>query len=692
MNRWFINVKVDREQRPDIDHAYMLARQLLSGTGGWPNNVFLTPDLKPFYAGSYYPPTRDEHGRAGFPEVMRSIHEAWTERRQDVLAIAEQLQATLAQVNRGQAENAASVSIDPARWTNDAIRAVLMRFDTLQGGFVNAGSPTKFPQSPTLRLLLDAHARHPDPTLAEALTETLDAIAYGGIHDHLAGGFHRYSVDPDWSVPHFEKMLYDNAQLLAIYARAHAAFEKPLYRFTAERIARYLTTRMMAPSGAFYTAEDAQVDGVEGASYVWTAEQIGRVLDAPTSQRFLSVYALEPLEHSPAARRAAAGPIDDDGAVLRVRLPLDLALSASGYTHIVPLLESLETAREALLAERDRREPPLRDNKLSVDLNGLAIDGFAAAGVALNKPEYVSIAARAAEHLWSTAYDRRNGALYHQVFSDTPSGAGFLTDYALFARGLLSLHAATGDRIWHARAMRLSDALLARFAERNGRLRLSDAARELPIEPQEHGDVAMPSGVSTTVAVLTALAALPQGERYAHAGARVLRAHAHSIAERPDAWPTALTALSAPRATTLLSALERTRADESDPPVLETTADKIALAALADTAASTITITIGVDDGFHINANPASLDYLIPTTLSFDELTPDAVAYPPARRFQPSFTTSSLAVYDGRITIVASFPPEALAHMPRVGAKVTAQACSDTVCLPPSTVEVAVTE
>jgi uncharacterized protein YyaL (SSP411 family) len=365
--------------------------------------------------------------------------------------------------------------------------SLLGSFDPLSGGFSAPSSPSKFPQSPVLLLLLAEYEKTKDDSVKQALTETLDAIAYGGIQDHLAGGFHRYSTTPDCSVPHFEKMLYDNVQLLRVYAQAYALFGKPLYKHTAVNTAHYLRTRMMTPSGALYAAQDAQVDGVEGASYVWTAEQITAVLGEQQAQRFFSVYSLEVVPHSSAAKRAAARPIEEGGAVIRVRRPTQKALTENGQDNIVKLLESLAPERAKLLMQRDQRRAPLRDDKLSVYLNGLAIDSFAMVGKALNNADYIAVAKRTAQHIWAVAYDENKGELFHQIFDGKASGRGLLADYANFARGLVSLYTVTGEAIWHQRAQLLTDALLARFASPQGRLRMTLAADELPLQPQEHG-------------------------------------------------------------------------------------------------------------------------------------------------------------------------------------------------------------
>src|SRR5882672_10708556 len=273
MNAWFVNIKVDREQRPDIDRLYVAATQEMTGRGGWPNNVFLTPDLKPFFAGSYFPPHDDAFGRPGFDSIIRSIHASWAQDPTRMRQTAEKLIATLR--DREAAPATGSEPIDSRELLERALAAWAKRADSESGGFGAAKGP-RFPQQPVLSLLM----ADPGRNQIGLLTRALDAMAAGGIYDHLAGGFHRYAIEPTWSIPHFEKMLCDNAQLLAIYAKAFVLTGDPHYRVVATEVAEYLTKRMMAPEGGFYTAEDAAVNGQEGWSYLWTRQEIVAVLGA----------------------------------------------------------------------------------------------------------------------------------------------------------------------------------------------------------------------------------------------------------------------------------------------------------------------------------------------------------------------------------------------------------------------------
>ena len=627
----------------------------------------------------------NERRQPGFPEVLETIHRVWTERRPDVLNIAARLQAAIEKSLDQPASQSSQVPVVPGLWNESAVRALLKSYDSRNGGF-SARSRIKFPRAPTLELLLAHYSRSGSRPVAKALGGTLDAIALGGIQDHLAGGFHRYSTDPQWSVPHFEKMLYDNAQLLALYAEAYVAFGSPLYRYTAGRIADYLVTRMMAPQGGFYTAEDAQVDGVEGVSYLWTREQIVAVLGADAAARLLDIYTLVPVPHSAAARRAAGRPIPEGGAVLRIRLPAGEAVGKLQHREVVASLKEQAPARAALLAERDKRVAPLRDEKLTVELNGLAIDGFARAARALGEPRYADIARRAAERMWSETFDERSGKLAHQVYRERSSGGGFLADYAQFARGLLSLHSATGEAVWLERAMRLADVVLERYIDDQGGLRFTLHENELPARLQDYGDDDSPSGTSNMMWVLVALAKATGERRYADSAVAHLRRYAPMVGRHPSSWPTFLTSAQMPAAQPMViaanSPLTVQAEGSTDPQSLPVTANFVRVSTRRDAAASQLVLTIHVVGGYHINANPATLDFLIPTSVAFDGEGPEHIRYPVSKKFKPEFEKTVLDVYQGEATIVATFQRGALA---RAGAVVvTAQACTDKVCLPPS--------
>jgi uncharacterized protein YyaL (SSP411 family) len=680
MNQWFINIKVDREERPDIDRIYMLATQILTGRGGWPNNVFLTPDLKPFYAGSYFPP-QDREGRPGFKRVLETMHRAWSDDRAKVLASADRVYQALQQAARGM-EASGSPPPAPRQWLAAALAEAGSRYDDFDGGF-SGGGVTKFPQSPLLSMLLaastpeartDIGKSQPEAKARRMATATLAAMADGGLMDQLAGGFHRYSTEPSWSVPHFEKMLYDNAQLLSLYAHAYALTREPLFRQVALRTAHYLTTEMRAPEGGFYSAQDAEVNGVEGVSYLWTRRQIETVLGKSDAGRFMKIYTLTTMPEG------FAGHPQAEGGVLRVYSQRFAKLAKANPQ--ASALDALRPLREKLLAARAKRPQPARDEKIVTATNALAIIGFADAGRWLNDPALTRTALGAATWIWRHAFDPASGELVHQFFAGHPGNGGFLDDYALLGQAFLTLHRQTGDAVWLSRARQIAEAMLKRFDRGAGRLADTPSRTDLLVEPPAEGDSVLPSGQSSAIGLLLELSVVTGDSRYAAVARRVLSSLAAQIAAQPSSWGALLAPLSRPQ---LVAALEKAPLAQT---ALPDSADRIrAQARLAKTKTGTdLIVTIAVDPGYHINANPASDASLIPTQLTLAGYPDIKVDYPAAQRFKAPFAPQGIAVYHGRVTLLGHLPP-APAGRPSV-ANLRIQACNDEVCLAPATIAV----
>lgn len=663
MNRWFINIKVDREERPDIDALYMLARQIITGNGSWPNNVFLTPDLKPFYAGSYFPPADDPEKGAGFPSVLKTLHDSWVHERPQVNAVAEEAFSDLKDASQ-RATHDVATSMDVRGWLTDAGDTLLQQADHRHGGFTDSGG-TRFPRSPELGLLLTDYRVTGNEAALGAVRQTLDAMAYGGIHDQLGGGFHRYSTEPTWSIPHFEKMLGDNAQLLGLYARMFQLTAQTSYRDQAFAIAQYLGRDMIAADGGFYSAQDAEVGGVEGASYLWTRAQIAAVLGASETERFLQAYELTAMPE-PRASTAASAPLtsDDPAGVLRVRLPVD-GTDAS---------DIFAADRARLLAVRAQRPQPARDEKILSGLNGLAIGALAQSGQLLQQPQYIVMARLSAQRIWSLAYDPRRHSLQHEIFEGRAQTAGFLQDYALLGTGLLQLAQATGDDIWRQRARMLADDMLHRFARTDGSLSGTADEATLLVPIADDGDTDIPSGTSAAIELLQLCSTTFKDARYANAAYRAARPFSGRVARQPASWPATVVALNE------LADTDARRAFH-----VPVTADHVRVSARSSPGDGTrIDVTLQVDEGYHINANPASIDYLIATAVSFSPLKPSKIVYPTARRFQSAFAPEGIDVYEGAVTLSVSFPPETAPTLHAAAGVVSAQACDAQSCLPPS--------
>ena len=689
MNAWFVNIKVDREQRPDLDRIYMLATQIMTGRGGWPNNLFLTPDLKPVFAGSYFPPHDDDFGRTGFSTILRTINQVWTTDRKRLTDIGDRVHASLQDYQR-QSVAGTQRSLNPDAWLASAAEALSARADKRHGGLISSGS-TKFPRAPALDLLLAHYRIHRDPALLDLLARHLDAMAFGGIHDHLAGGFHRYTVEPSWSIPHFEKMLYDNAQLLKIYAEAFAITKSLHYRVVADDVAGYLTRRMMSVEGGFYTAQDSEVKDKEGASYVWTRPEIVSILRGKSAERFFDVYALAPMP-APGVTESldVKKPGEEDG-VIRIRLPIAQTLKKTQFTDLVKMLASTRSLRQELLQARDRRPQPLRDDKIIVGLNGLAIEAFAVAGRLLGNPEYVSIARRSADYIWAVAYSAKSESLKHEIFRGRVQIDGFLDDYALLGRACMSLYGVTRQRVWLDRAEKLGDALLKRFLRPDGTLLTSTSGKDLLITPLDDGDNAQPSGTSATVELLLRLARTTGKTAYAEAAGKIVRRLSGQLDSQPHAWSTLVVAANASKFEPSIAALGKGVSakvqaggqPEFKPPV---TADHVKVSAKVSAAGDhyRIAVTLNIDRGYHVNANPASFPYLVPTRVSLDGITPISVDYPTSIMFKPKFARDGIKVYEGSPTIVIKVAKKDLPKKGNLRANVTAQACDDQVCLPPS--------
>jgi uncharacterized protein len=662
MNRWFVNIKIDREERPDLDKIYMLARQLLTGSGGWPNNVFLTPDLKPFFAGSYFPP-EDREGVNGFPTILRLIHQDWEESAAGIKQAADQVYAALSRIHDTGGKPASVLRIRPADWVATARDQLLEQRDKVHGG-LDGGHGTKFPQPPVINLLLTDYRLNGTPESLQAAGEMLDAMAHGGIHDHLGGGVHRYSTEPTWSVPHFEKMLYDNAQLIGLYADYYAITRQPLARDMAVDVAGYLARQMTAPDGGFYTAEDADIDGKEGETYVWTRAEIVNALGPTDADRLFGLYKLTPLPNEP----GGAG-------VLRVRR--DQTSSEKGGAGLTRRIAELAPLRAKLLEAREKRPRPARDDKIVVAFNGLAIAGLARAGKTLGEPQWIASASRAAEALWQSAFDEKSGRLRRHLFQDRAAGEGFLDDYALLALGFLALGEATGEPVWHARAEALGAAIMARFVKPNGLMVTSTADSHLILPALDLDDHEMPSGTSAAYALLAQLG--KTDARFAEAATRILARNADKVQLAPAAWAS-LTAYAALYGQSV----------EAKPGILLDSAAHVQAtahgASLADR--DEIVVTLTIEPSYHVNANPASADYLIPTAVTVPGAPGAKIAYPPGHTFKPKFSPEGISVYEGSVVITGELPKGELASAASAPLQIEVQACTDEICLPPATLSI----
>jgi len=522
LNGHFVAIKVDRELRPDVDAVYLSAVQAMTGSAGWPLNVWLTPDREPFYGGTYFP-REARGGRRGFGDVLRALTETWREERAQLQLVARDLRAAV-EADLGVPPATSSGLPDAADWRR-AVERHAARIDPEWGG---VGRRTKFPATVPVRMLLRYQRRSGDDRARDLALLTLDRMAAGGLRDHVGGGFHRYATDPRWRVPHFEKMLYDNALLARAYLEAYEATGRPRYRAVAEETLDYAAREMRGPGGGFYSATDADSEAPdgesrEGAYYTWTEAELAAVLDGPVLSLVRDHYAITP-----------EGDLDGRN-VLRIGRPLEELAQASGEA-----LATLEARRDAALATlrraRARRPPPLRDEKQLAAWNGLMISAFARAAFALERDDYADVAVRAAEHVLERLHDPATGRLQRVALGEKTGGPAFLDDYAFLIAGLLDLHEVRPEPRWLARALALQSVLDRDYADPAGGYFAS--AHEGPrwierVKPSRDG--ATPSGTSVTALNLLRLAALTGDAEPAGAAARLLSTFRPLLRESPTA-------------------------------------------------------------------------------------------------------------------------------------------------------------
>ncbi|HSG47811.1 MAG TPA: thioredoxin domain-containing protein, partial [Longimicrobiales bacterium] len=464
MNRAFVNIKVDREERPDVDGIYMRAVQALTGRGGWPMTVFLTPDGTPFYGGTYFPP-EPRHGMPAFRQVLGAVAEAWRNRRDEVLRNAGQLTDALARSAREADPGSGAFAGDGvpgAPLVSHAVRHLDSRFDPAHGGF---GGAPKFPQPVTLEFLLAAGIWQGEPRAVEMVVHTLRSMAAGGIRDHLGGGFHRYSVDDRWLVPHFEKMLYDNALLARLYLDAYRVTGEEGLRKVCVETLEYILGDLRAPSGGFYAARDADSEGEEGLFYLWTpaeVEDAAAGLDPQAVRLFLRLYDVAP-----------GGNFEGRSILHLPHAPEAVARSAE--MSLEALRESVAAVADALRQARASREHPFRDEKVICSWCAFTVRALAEAGAALDRSDFLG-AAVAGGGFMAEAMVGDGGLL--RIWTDGEAKIpAFLEDWAAAGNAFLSLHEATLDPAWLTRAAWAGDEILRRFRDPDSGL-LYDAPAE----------------------------------------------------------------------------------------------------------------------------------------------------------------------------------------------------------------------
>ena len=445
MNDLFVNIKVDREERPDLDEIYMNAVQMLTGRGGWPMTVFLTPEGKPFYGGTYFPP-EDRYGVPGFPKILQGVANAYREKPQDVERSVEQILSALQRMSLST-ESQQPFSPDII---GQSAEQLAQAYDTDHGGL---GKAPKFPNVGVYELFLRHYHHSKGSRFLEMVTHTLTKMAQGGIYDHLGGGFHRYSVDEKWLVPHFEKMLYDNAQLVRIYAQVYCVTGEPLFKQVVDETMSYLIREMLHTEGGFYSTQDADSEGEEGKFFVWTEEEISQILGEESSEIFCRIYDVS--EEGNFEEKNILHPI------------LTLEQASKFFRRDPKEIESLVSdAKGKLFKEREKRIKPFRDEKILTSWNGLMLSGLAEAIKISRQPAYLEAADRTVDFIFTKMF--RDGRLLHTYKSGTAKILGYLDDYAFLAAGLLDLFEATLNRAHLDRTVELAQIMSDEFWDEAG--------------------------------------------------------------------------------------------------------------------------------------------------------------------------------------------------------------------------------
>ncbi|MGZ8487927.1 MAG: thioredoxin domain-containing protein [Candidatus Binatia bacterium] len=522
MNQLFVNIKVDREERPDLDEIYMSAVQMLTGRGGWPMTMFLTPDRKPFYGGTYFPP-EDRGGMPGFAQVLMGVNQAYRERPADVEKSVTEILGAL----RRMAESAETDKTFSQTIIAEGAAKVAQAYDADNGGL---GQAPKFPNAGVYELFLRHYHHSNSSRYLEMVTHTLSKMARGGIYDHLGGGFHRYSVDAKWLVPHFEKMLYDNGQLVRIYAHAFKATREPLFKAVVDETLTYLLREMFQPEGGFYSTQDADSEGVEGKFFVWSEAEVMQILGAADGAIFCRVYDV-----------TESGNFEEKN-IIHPILTLE---QASKYfrMELGEIERVIADARQKLFIEREKRIKPFRDEKIITAWNGLMLSGLAEAIKISPQPAYMDAAQRTIEFIFTKLF--RDGFLLHTYKNGQAKLLGYLDDYAFTAVGLLDIYEALFDRSVLARAIELTEIMLREFWDKQdgGFFSTGNSHEKLISRAKPIFDASIPSGNAVATQLLLRVFHITGEERYFHHAEKVLRSYYDAMENQPFGFAHLLCAL-----------------------------------------------------------------------------------------------------------------------------------------------------
>ncbi|NJD22496.1 MAG: thioredoxin domain-containing protein [Melioribacter sp.] len=522
MNKIFVSIKVDREERPDIDNIYMTVCQMMTGSGGWPLSIIMTADKKPFFSGTYFP-KESKYGRIGFKELINNINEAWVNKRSEIESSADELTSYLQKINNS---SGATIKLNPDILTI-AYNNFETRFDPVNGGF---GSSPKFPSPHNLMFLLRYWKRTSDYKVLEIVTKTLTEMRKGGIFDHIGFGFHRYSTDKNWLVPHFEKMLYDQALLVMAYTEAYQATQNFDFKKTAEEIIQYVLRDMTSPEGGFYSAEDADSEGLEGKFYLWTQGELYKILGKNDSDLAFNVFNTNPHGNF---HEEATGKSSGEN-ILNLSKPLD-EIAININTDKGNLIQRIESIRQKLFTEREKRAHPFKDDKILADWNGLMIAALAKAGSIFNNNNYIAAAEKSFSFI-EKYLTNKDGKLLHRYRDGDSSIRGSIDDYAFLIWGLIELYEATFKASYLTKAVELTDIVLKHYwDESNGGFFFTpNFGENLLVRTKEIYDGAIPSGNSVMLYNLIRIARMTSVSIYENYANSLIDYFSESVQKAPS--------------------------------------------------------------------------------------------------------------------------------------------------------------
>lgn len=671
MNRFCINVKVDREEHPQLDEIYMVARQMLTQQGGWPNNLFLTPELKPFHAGGTYAPD-ESYGKPGFPRLLEWLNFVWTTQQDEVRGQADAITADMAKFLVYTPSSSIETTIP--QQTRDLFASLDKYHDERAGGFFQA---PKFPHECYLEFLLGYHEMTGSDRALDMVTRSLSRMAAGGLYDQVGCGFHRYAVDKEWYVPHFEKMLYNQAQLARLYTEAARLTGSAYFADIARGTLEFVSGPMTSGSGGFYSGIDAETDGVEGAHYAWSPEQLAEILTQEEMLFLTAFYALADIPHFPGHKHPG-------GQVLILRKPLDIA----ARDHNMPYAQAAAFSAEILnklLAARNQRPAPRLDDKIITSWNGLMIEAFATAGIVFDRPSYTARAREAADFILEHAIDNE-GRLHRIYAGGKPQHDALLEDYAFLIRGLLSLHRAAPDPEMLAAATDLMARAKERFASGDGGYFLTEAGEDLLFRIKSADDSSIPSACGVMLHNMLDLYVITGEEKWKQEGRALaeyfLKGNVRATAEYATILHAALR----------LDTLERGNALRPLPRIFSeanaaahTQAPDDIVAVSTQLEGQTFAVTLRIREGWHINAPKPLQPYLIPTQLDVQgegvELL--GIDYPEPELLPMPDSASAgerLLVYKGTVTLRARLKWPDPALPPMLKASLRFQPCRASTC------------